>query len=55
MEGEKDSTPKYDKDGKTSLDPEAGDGAKYVIEKRVRLISGTHKPKKSSWPQINAD
>lgn len=43
MKGERENTQKYDKDGKTSHDPEAGDGMKYFIEKKVRLISGTHK------------
>lgn len=43
MEGQKEGTPKYDKVGKTSHDPEAGDGMKYSIEKKVRVISGTHK------------
>lgn len=43
MKGEKEGTPMYDNNGKTSHDPEAGDGMKYFIEKKVRLISGTHK------------
>ncbi len=43
MKGEKEGIPMYDNDGKTSHDPEAGDGMKYFIEKKVRLISGTHK------------
>ena len=29
-------------DGKTSRDPEAGEGMKYVLEKKVRLASGAH-------------
>ena len=43
MNGEKEGTPKYDKDGKTSHDPEAGEGMKYRIEKKIRLTSGPHK------------
>jgi len=43
MKGEKEGTPKYSNNGNTSHDPEAGDGMKYSIEKKVRLISGTHK------------
>jgi hypothetical protein len=30
-------------DGRTSRDPEAGDGMKYVLEKKVRLAAGMHK------------
>jgi len=29
-------------DGKASRDPEAGEGMKYVLEKKVRLAAGTH-------------
>ncbi|MEK6743952.1 MAG: hypothetical protein AABZ15_10090 [Nitrospirota bacterium] len=43
VDGQKDAKPAYDKDGKTSLDPEAGDGMKYVLEKKLRLRPGTHK------------
>lgn len=42
-EGVKDSKPKYDKDGKTSRDPEAGEGIKYTLEKNFRLTTGTHR------------
>ncbi|MEN6489679.1 MAG: hypothetical protein ABFD66_12525 [Smithella sp.] len=42
-EGKKDSLPLYDLDGKTSHNPEAGEGMKYVIEKKIRLRAGTHK------------
>jgi hypothetical protein len=30
-------------DGKTSRDPEAGEGMKYVLKKKVRLAAGFHK------------
>jgi hypothetical protein len=40
--GRKDRLPKY-VDGKASRDPEAGDGMKYVLEKRIRLAAGDHK------------
>jgi hypothetical protein len=30
-------------DGKTSRDPEAGEGMKYVLEKIIRLAAGSHK------------
>lgn len=42
-EGNKDNLPLYDKDGKTSHDPDAGEGIKYVIEKRIWLRAGAHK------------
>ena len=29
-------------DGKTSCDPEARQGIKYILEKKVRLTAGTH-------------
>lgn len=41
--GAKETTPKYDKDGKTSRDPEAGTGMKYALDKKVRLRAGSHK------------
>jgi hypothetical protein len=40
-EGKDHELPRY-VDGITSRDPEAGSGMKYVLEKRVRLASGTH-------------
>lgn len=43
VDGQKDVKPAYDKDGKTSLDPEARDGMKYVLKKKLRLRPGTHK------------
>lgn len=41
--GVKETTPKYDKDGKTSHDPEAGAGMKYALDRKVRLRAGSHK------------
>lgn len=41
--GQKESLPLYDKEGKTILDPDAGEGIKYVLEKKIGLRAGTHK------------
>src|SRR3990172_184710 len=41
VKGEKHQLPKY-VDGKTSRDPEAGEGMKYVLDKKVRLAAGKH-------------
>ena len=43
IDGQKEILPGYDKDGKTSHDPEAGEGIKYVLEKKIQLRAGTHK------------
>ena len=43
VDGQKESLPQYDKDGKTSHDPDAGVGIKYVLEKKIELRPGTHK------------
>ena len=43
VNGQKEILPSYDKDGKTSHDPEAGEGIKYVLEKKIQLRAGTHK------------
>jgi hypothetical protein len=43
VEGKQDSLPLYDKEGKTSHDPEAGEGIKYALEKKIRLRAGAHK------------
>ena len=43
VEGTRDIKPVYDKDGKTSHDPEAGEGMKYVLKKRVKLRAGQHR------------
>ena len=42
IKGEKHQLPKY-VEGKTSRDPEAGNGMKYVLEKKIRLAAGAHK------------
>ena len=42
VKGKKHQLPKY-VDGKTSRDSEAGEGMKYVLEKRLRLAAGSHK------------
>lgn len=43
VEGQRHIIPAYDKEGKTSTNSEAGEGIKYVLEKRVRLAAGSHK------------
>lgn len=43
VDGQKESLPLYDKDGKTSHNPDAGEGIKYVLEKKIQLRAGTHK------------
>lgn len=43
IDGIRSVKPAYDADGKTSHDPEAGEGFKYVLEKKIRLHAGTHK------------
>ncbi len=43
VDGVKEIKPAYDADGKTSRDPEAREGFKYILEKKVRLAAGTHK------------
>lgn len=40
--GIRNEKPRYDAEGKTSLDPEAGDGMKYVLERKVRTAVGSH-------------
>jgi hypothetical protein len=40
--GKKHELPRY-VDGITSRDPEAGNGMKYVLEKKIRLTAGNHK------------
>jgi hypothetical protein len=42
VEGQRHVLPEY-VDGKTSHDPEAGEGMKYMLEKKVRLAAGSHK------------
>ena len=43
VEGIKDIKPAYNADGKTSRDPEAREGFKYVLEKKIRLNAGSHR------------
>ena len=43
VEGIRDVKPAYDADGKTSRDPEAREGFKYVIEKKLKLHARTYK------------
>lgn len=43
VDGVKDVKPAYDADGKTSRDPEAREGLKYILAKKLRLAAGTHK------------
>jgi hypothetical protein len=43
IDGAIDNKPAYDKDGKTSRNPEAREGMKYVLEKKLRLRSGSHR------------
>jgi len=40
--GSKETKPVYDQDGKRSRDPEAGEGMKYVLEKKIKLPGGMH-------------
>ncbi len=41
VKGEEHRLPRY-LEGKTSRDPEAGDGMRYVLDKRIRLAAGRH-------------
>lgn len=41
MEGHRENTSFYDKDGKKTAD--GGPGMRYVLEKRIRIASGPHK------------
>jgi len=42
-DGQRHIVPAYDDKGKANTDPEAGEGMKYVLEKRIRLAAGSHK------------
>jgi hypothetical protein len=42
VEGKMETVAAYTQEGKTSHDPEAGEGMKYVLEKKVRLTAGAH-------------
>jgi predicted small secreted protein len=41
--GIKDINPAYEADGNTSRDPEAREGFKYVLEKKIQLNAGSHR------------
>ena len=41
--GQKDSRSKYNEKGQAIADPEAGEGIKYVLEKKIRLAAGAHR------------
>ncbi len=43
VDGQKEMVPRYDEKDKVSRDPEAGEGMKYVLEKKIRLAPGAHK------------
>ncbi|MHB8844360.1 MAG: hypothetical protein ACYC7L_06375 [Nitrospirota bacterium] len=43
VDGQKDVKPAYDENNKTSKDPEARTGIKYLLEKTIRLRPGAHK------------
>jgi len=43
IDGVSDSKSAYDKDGKTSRDPEAREGMKYALNKKIRLRAGSHR------------
>ena len=40
---QKESRPKYHEKGQAIADPEAGEGMKYVLEKKIRLAAGSHR------------
>ena len=42
VDGQKETVPLYNENGKTSHDPDAGTGMKYALEKKVRLAPGPH-------------
>lgn len=42
VDGQKEILPFYDENGKTSHDPDAGSGLKYILKKKVRLAAGPH-------------
>ena len=43
IDGVRDSKPAYDKDGTSSRDPEAREGMRYALNKKVRLWAGSHR------------
>ncbi len=42
-DGQEETVPLYDENGRTSRDPDAGVGIKYRLEKKIRLAVGWHK------------
>lgn len=42
VDGQRETVPLYDASGKTSRDPDAGEGVKYHLEKKIRLAPGKH-------------
>jgi hypothetical protein len=42
VDGKKEDLPTSDEHGKTSINPDAGKGIKYVLEKRLRFRPGSH-------------
>ena len=42
-QGQKECLPCYDQDGKTSHDPDAGEGVKYILDKKIKIRPGTYK------------
>jgi hypothetical protein len=60
INGVRESKPPYNKDGKTSRDPEAGEGMKYVLGKKLRLYPGVHRvffslPEESYFTEIDVN
>ena len=43
VKGITDDTPLYDERGKTRTDPEAGNGVKYILDKKIRIAAGPHR------------
>ena len=43
VDGQQAVKPAYDEQGRTSRDPEAGTGVKYILETKLRLRHGMHK------------
>jgi len=43
VDGQNETLPLYDQDGMTSHDPGAGEGIKYVLNRKMQLRPGTHK------------
>jgi len=41
--GQKETIPLYDESGRESRDPEAGEGMKYHLEKKIRVAAGKHR------------